>query len=66
MTPEHRRGIARMGGKAAQRQGKAHRWSRAEAIEAGRRGGKVSVASGNGYKWNSTTAKKANSKRKRR
>lgn len=39
MTPERRREIARMGGKAAHESGAAHQWNSAEAKDAGRKGG---------------------------
>ncbi len=42
MTPEQRKRIASLGGKAAQATGKAHRWSSEEAAEAGRKGGLTS------------------------
>lgn len=42
MTPERRREIARMGGRAAHEQGTAHKWDSDEAIKAGRKGGMVS------------------------
>ncbi len=40
MTLEQRRKIASQGGKAAQKKGTAHRFTSAEAVEAGRIGGK--------------------------
>jgi general stress protein YciG len=42
MTPEKRRMIAQMGGKAAQRMGVAHQWTHKEAVAAGRKGGTAS------------------------
>lgn len=39
MTPEQRRKLASMGGKAAHAAGTAHEWTPAEAREAGRKGG---------------------------
>lgn len=42
MSPEKRREIASMGGKRGHELGVAHRFSREEAIEAGRKGGLVS------------------------
>lgn len=39
MTPERRSEIARMGAEQAKANGTAHRWTSAEAAEAGRRGG---------------------------
>ncbi len=41
MHPNKVREIARLGGKAAQATGKAHRWTLDEAREAGRKGGSV-------------------------
>jgi general stress protein YciG len=43
MTPERRREIARMGGRAVQAQGKGHTFTREEAAAAGRKGGKASA-----------------------
>ncbi len=40
-TKERRLELAMRGGKAAQSSGRAHRFSKQEAIEAGRKGGKV-------------------------
>lgn len=45
MTPERRREIASAGGRAAHEQGTAHRWTREEAREAGRKGGAAKRAS---------------------
>lgn len=42
MSPEKRREIASMGGRAAHQKGTAHQWSSDEAREAGRKGGSVS------------------------
>lgn len=39
MTPEKRREIARLGGKAAHEKGRAHQFTPNEAREAGRKGG---------------------------
>lgn len=39
MSPERRREIASMGGKACHQQGVAHEFSTEEAIKAGRKGG---------------------------
>lgn len=41
MDPELQKRIARMGGIAAQKSGKAYRWTVEKAREAGRKGGKV-------------------------
>jgi general stress protein YciG len=42
MSSERQREIAREGGRAAHRQGVAHRWTSEEAREAGRKGGERS------------------------
>jgi general stress protein YciG len=42
MDPAKQRAIASLGGQAAQRNGTAHRWTRAEAIAAGKKGGRNS------------------------
>lgn len=39
LSPEHRRELARRGGKAVQATGKEHRWTREQARAAGRKGG---------------------------
>lgn len=39
MTPETRRALASLGGRTAQAQGTAHRWTQDEASRAGRIGG---------------------------
>ncbi len=39
MSLEERRAIASLGGKAAHVKGRAHQWTSAEAIRAGRKGG---------------------------
>lgn len=39
MSPEKRRRIARLGGRAAHQKGTAHEWTPNEAVEAGRKGG---------------------------
>jgi general stress protein YciG len=44
MNPEKQREIASRGGKSAQARGKAHRFTRDEAREAGRKGGSVVAA----------------------
>lgn len=41
ISPERRREIASMGGKAAHASGTAHQWTPDEAAEAGRKGGLV-------------------------
>ena len=42
MTPDERRRLASLGGKAAHAKGTAHRWTREEAREMGRLGGRLS------------------------
>lgn len=42
MTPEKRRELARMGGKAVHAQGTGHEWTSQEAKAAGRKGGQAS------------------------
>lgn len=42
MSRMRQREIASLGGKAAHKQGVAHRWTPEEAREAGRKGGKIS------------------------
>jgi general stress protein YciG len=42
MTPEKRREIASMGGRAAHKLGTAHQWTKTEAAKAGRKGGVIS------------------------
>lgn len=42
MTPEKKREIASMGGKAAHARGTAHTWTSVEAQAAGRKGGSIS------------------------
>jgi hypothetical protein len=50
MTPEKRRAIASLGGKAVQASGKAHRFTPEEARIAGKKGGSSLVARrGTGY-----------------
>jgi uncharacterized protein len=66
MSESQRKAIARKGGQAAQQTGKAHRWTTAEAIDAGRKGGKVSQERGTGYRFNSKTGSKAAGKRNRK
>lgn len=45
MSPEKQREIASLGGKAAQANGNAHRWTGEDAAAAGRKGGSASQAS---------------------
>lgn len=42
MSPERRAEISRLGGRAAQQQGVAHRFTKDTAREAGKKGGKAS------------------------
>lgn len=42
MPPEKRQAIARLGGQAAHKYGKAHEWTFKEASEAGKKGGRIS------------------------
>ncbi|HEY7428869.1 MAG TPA: KGG domain-containing protein [Gemmataceae bacterium] len=65
MDPEKQREIAKKGGKAAQRKGKAHKWTRDEAVEAGRKGGKAVQAAGTGNRFDSESGKAAARKRRR-
>lgn len=44
MSPERRREISSMGGRAAQARGTGHQWDAASAKEAGRKGGRASQA----------------------
>jgi general stress protein YciG len=44
LTPEQRREIASMGGKAAHAQGRGHRFTSEEARAAGRKGGQAAAA----------------------
>lgn len=41
MSPEKKKEIASLGGKAAHRLGVAHQWTSEEAREAGKKGGKI-------------------------
>ncbi len=65
LSPEQRRQIASMGGRAAQRKGTAHRFDHDEAVAAGRKGGKAAQERGTGYRWNSKTGKAASRERRR-
>jgi len=42
MSPQKRRAIARMGGKASHALGRAHKWDYQAASDAGKKGGKIS------------------------
>lgn len=44
MSPEHRRVIASLGGKAAHVKGTAHQWTRETAAVAGKKGGQANAA----------------------
>jgi general stress protein YciG len=44
ISAERRQEIARMGGKASNKSGKAHRWNRQEASQHGKKGGQKSAA----------------------
>lgn len=48
MDPERQREVASKGGKEAQRRGTGRRWTREQAVEAGRKGGKVRGKGGSG------------------
>jgi len=62
MTPEQRRRIASLGGKAVQRSGKAHRYTHDEAVAAGRKGGLKSQ--GGVTRFTSESGRKASRKRR--
>jgi len=57
--------IASRGGKAAQKRGTGHKWTREEAVEAGRKGGEVAQARGTGNRFDSKSGKAAARKRRR-
>ena len=65
MSPEKQREIAKKGGKAAQKRGTGHKWTREEAVEAGRKGGEVAQARGTGNRFDSKSGKAAARKRRR-
>ena len=65
MDPDKQREIASKGGKAAQRKGKAHKWTREEAVEAGRKGGQAVQAAGTGNRFDSASGRAAARKRRR-
>jgi len=50
LSPEKRREIAAMGGRASQQSGKAYCWDSESARVAGRKGGKASRGSGGKWK----------------
>jgi general stress protein YciG len=64
MSPAQRKAIASKGGRAVQRKGRAHRWTREEAVAAGRKGGLASQ--GGGSRFDSESGAKAARKRRRR
>jgi general stress protein YciG len=66
MDPEKVKEIASLGGKAAQRTGKAHKWTPAEAVEAGRKGGQVTKERGTGNRFDSESGAEAAKNRRRR
>lgn len=66
LSPEQRREIAAKGGRTAQRKGVAHRWTAAEAVEAGRKGGTVAQERGSGYRFDSESGAAAARKRRRK
>jgi general stress protein YciG len=66
MTPEKRRLIASLGGKAAQAKGTGHRWTPEKAREAGSKGGKATQAKDMANRWDAEGARMAAARRKRR
>ena len=62
MDPEKRRAIASKGGKAAHIKGTAHRFTPAEASEAGRKGGRVAHARGTAHRFSTAEASAAGRK----
>jgi general stress protein YciG len=66
MSPEKKRQIASMGGKAAHANGTAHKYTHTEAVEAGKKGGKIAHELGRAHKWTSETASLAGKKGGRR
>jgi hypothetical protein len=65
MNLEQRRRIASLGGKAAQKRGTGHKWTKEEAIAAGSKGGKTTEARGTGHRFTSKTARAAARARKK-
>lgn len=63
MDPAKHREIASSGGKSAHAQGRAHRWTKEEAAEAGRKGGKAAHEKGTAHKWTSEEAMAARERR---
>lgn len=62
MSIEKRKWISSQGGKASQANGTAHRFTREEAIEAGRKGGTAASESGLAHRWTSEEAREAGRK----
>jgi general stress protein YciG len=62
MSPEKRREIAALGGKALHASGKAHRFTSQEASEAGRKGSAVAHARGTAHRFTSDEARAAGQK----
>jgi len=62
MDPEKQRAIASKGGKAAHAKGTAHRFTPAEASEAGRKGGRAAHARGTAHRFTTEEASKAGRK----
>lgn len=59
LSPERRREIASLGGKAAHAQGTAHEWTPAEATAAGRKGGLAAHAKGTANAFTAETGRAA-------
>jgi uncharacterized protein len=62
MDPEKQRAIASKGGKAAHAKGTAHRFTTAEASEAGRKGGRAAHARGTAHRFTAEEASEAGRK----
>src|SRR5271165_6750766 len=62
MDPEKQRAIASKGGKAAHAKGTAHRFTPAEASEAGRKGGRAAHARGTAHRFTTEEASEAGRK----
>lgn len=62
MSAERRREIARMGGLAAQKTGRCHRWTKEEAAAAGKKGGSAAQKTGKAHRFNKDTARSAKKK----
>jgi general stress protein YciG len=62
MDPEKQRAIASKGGKAAHAKGTAHRFTPAEASEAGRKGGRAAHARGTAHRFTAEEASEAGRK----